>query len=626
MKVLVPIEDLFTRDDAAAALFRLAVPAHPHIAFFIPSRGPDLRAAARNALPSNVVPFAVDRSPELRDIARAFAAEENELEFATQVAAAAVSLRGLVLDAVDVPSSHPVAHLVRPVFAAVGVGVGAVVGADLGGAGALARDDWPDPAPEKDATLARAEARSTAALEMRYALVTRRGTEACGIVLPLTALFGGRRGGSAEASPAGALAFAGLPRGASGVGRFLALAAGMPERDRRDCLLPHGPAPLQRTLRALAARLGIRIAADGTAVAAGIAPSLRDAFDPAPLDMLRRGIPVLLSESSWTASALAAEGLAHLAPHRFDPSQPEAAAEALRQLLAAPPPRIPAWPEGGSPATGPRPNLCDVYGARSAPAGSAGAGRRLPAASIHAVLAPTAPSRAAVRAPEVVAIATTGPAAAAGTVSLTLASLARQHDIPIEAIVADAGADAAETADAVAAAGGWVRLLRLGPQGAAAAANHALRRASAPAVCLLPTGAIVAEDLFAAAQTILATDDNIAAVVPAWAKLRGSRPSPAIRPEGFGLGTVASDAEAWLAPALVLRRAAVLASGGLDTTLGRWAPLDLLFRLVARGGAVATLPAPVRAWAPGDAPLTDTEDAELRRVLSRAAGPAYVAV
>ena len=140
MQILVPVGDLVSAGGAPAAFFGLIMPRHPEIEFLWPSRGPDLRLRRLGLLPPNAEPFAVDRSSELRQIAATFAADETELPYAEWVVAAAAALQGIVLQAVDVPSLLPVAHLIRPVFGAMGVGVRRVVECWMGSAS----ESWPD--------------------------------------------------------------------------------------------------------------------------------------------------------------------------------------------------------------------------------------------------------------------------------------------------------------------------------------------------------------------------------------------------------------------------------------------------------------------------------------------------
>jgi hypothetical protein len=638
LKILVLAEDLFSRNGVPAAFFRLAMGRNPAISFLWPSRGADLRAGARGGFPANAMPFVVDRSPELCRIAAVFAEDAAELPLALDVAAAAAALQGLVLDAVDVPSLSPVAHLVRPIFGAMGVGVGRIVEGWMGSAAECRRHAWPEPGmSDPDESLAAMEARSAAAVELRYGIVASAPPRGDGpaVTLPMTALFAPPLPGPhLDGTEMPTLNFRGRPDGDGGIGRFLHIAANLARPNLVGCILPSQgdyPAALRAVLESEARRLGITVEFDPMpeqALACGAAPAPVLSFDPAPLEALLQGQPVAISDSSWTAAALEAEGAEALAPFRLDLRKPDselaatlgemletadAAAADLRALLA-----VRRW-------SAPAITLESIYGGMPLRRRLSAHPIALAPALVAAALRPARPRRGASLAPDIAAVVVVSgelgePAAA---LAATLSSLARQEVGEMEVVVVDDGSpDPLGLRGATEAAGGCARLIRQGTTGAAAAMNRGLGEAVAPFVCFLSAGVLATTDLLAEALAALRASGKAGAAIPRWTDLESATdgdpilPSLLMQPDAETLGAASQG------PAFLLRRSAAVRAGGFDATVGPWAPLDLMLRLQAEGDCVIALGGPARVfklWPPFIPAAKQGQDPALLRVFQKAA-------
>lgn len=127
MRVLILDFDFFSARGGGQTFYRRIVERHPDWEFHYPSRGRDMKEDVRSKLPPNATPFAVERSglealvgplhvdPELNVM---------DPSFGLILSQVAVALQGQAFDLVEVPSFLPVAHLVRPIFASLGVVVG----------------------------------------------------------------------------------------------------------------------------------------------------------------------------------------------------------------------------------------------------------------------------------------------------------------------------------------------------------------------------------------------------------------------------------------------------------------------------------------------------------------------
>jgi hypothetical protein len=635
MNVLILQEDLFASSGAAAAFFRLAMPRYPELRFLWPSRGPDLRLRRLGHLPANAAPFAVDRSPELTRIAAIFAADDYELPFAERVVAAAVGLQGMMLDAVDVPSLMPVAHLIRPVFGAVGVGLRRVVEGWMGNPSQGRRVGWPEPATYEADGLEAMEARSAAAVELRYSVATPAPVAGGGpaLILPLAALFSPPRPETAVGPmDPSRLLFRGFPDGEGGLDRFIRLGSACKPPPVLYCGLrePDGArGAIRKLAEATALDLGVELNCGSAPVSVcGVAPSATGRFDPAPLHALLHGRPVAVSDRSWTAAALRAEGAAGLAPFVLDSLQSDVElASILDDMRANADAVVAELREGlqGREWECSTITLATVYG--ETPAWRrVGKFIDLPPDLATAVLEPAHPRRDRPLAPGIAVVVVAEDATATG-LAATLASVARQIEPAIELVVVDDGcSDPVDVRRAAEAAGGCARVLRQGRGGAAVAMNRGLNEAEAPIVCFLAASCMAAPELLAEAAALFRRVIEVGAVAPSWADMDAA-PGGDIVPAPLTLVNASALAMAWSGPGLTLRRSAALGVGGFDETVGNWAALDLLLRLQAQGDSVLPLCRPARAFRTRHAADRAGAAEALLRVLSKnskAAVPAWL--
>ena len=462
----------------------------------------------------------------------------------------------------------------------------------------------------------------------------RPGGDGPAVTLPMTALFAPplpRPHIDRTGRPS--LNFRGRPGGEGGIDRFLRLAAKLPKPRLLRCLMPSQgdrAAALRTVLESEARDLGIALefaAGPEHALACGAAPAPAPVFDPAPLEALLRGEPVAISDSSWTAAALEAEGAAALAPFRLDLRRPDselaatlgdmlesadAAAADLHALLA------------GRPWSAPAVTLESIYGGIAPRHRLSGPPIALAPALVAAALRPAQPRRRASLVPDIAAVVVVSgelgePAAA---LAATLSSLARQEVGEMEVVVVDDGSpDPLGLRSATQAAGGVARLIRQGAGGPAAAMNRGLGEIVAPFVCFLSAGVLVATDLFAEAIAMLRASSEAGAAIPGWANLDGTIDGDAIRPPMLTRLDAEALGAASQGPAFFLRRSAAVNAGGFDTTVDPWAPLDLMLRLQAEGDRVIALGGPARAfrlWPACASAAKQGQDPALLRVLSKA--------
>ncbi|NMJ41496.1 glycosyltransferase family 2 protein [Roseomonas sp. JC162] len=560
--VLVPVQDLLARGGIEAAHYRLAIPRHPGIRFLWPSRGPDLRAARAGLLPANARPFAVDRSRALEEVTTELAGPAAP--YAGALVAAALALQGMVMDAVEVPSTVPVAHLVRPACSAFGILVGRVVGIWFGSAVEAAGEAWPDLPGDADAArLAACEALSDAALELRHAIgvAPPRPSNGAALTLPLSTLFDPPF--VQPTAPAGDLPFHPLGLPGHGLGAFLRLLDHVPASLRARARLPHDmTTPLAAALRAEPAAAGLRRLAPGEP-SIGVEFTSACVFDPSPIQALRRGCPAVLSRRGWTAAALARPDAP---PAGLDPCDPKAAAAALEERLEGA-----LAPFAAAPLPPGTVTLHDVYaGQPLPPVWPDQAPIDLPA--LRPVLAASHPWRAPVAVPEM-SVLVAGDGMTPERLARTVASLARLEAVALEVLVLldETMPDPARLEEILAASGGFARPLR---QGRAAGWRRALDAARAPVVVVLAPGDMTAPGFGVWVMAQLNAPGRVVAVPP-WGTIRAGQPGPPASSP---------------APALALRRDAASAAAG-DGHLPDVAAL--LRHLIAAGGpGCAASPAP----------------------------------
>ncbi len=563
MDILIPIRDLLSRGTAEARYYRLVASQNPGIRFHWTSRGPDLRLARAGALPPNAKPFAVDAPNAVSALASR--ALGFHAEHAAPLFASLLAWQGAHFDAVEVPSTVPVAHLVRPAAELFAVTVGIVAQSWLGSASDMARLVWPDAAgPTELEQLGRLEAHSDSAIEMRIAVgglspPCSNGAPRCALAL---AASPGRADGHA-ASPSGGLFAPASPFEVS-LGPFLSLVAMLPEGLRRRARLPRElPADLRRALAADPVGSEIpRLAPGETALVVDCTPL--PVFDPVLLEGLPHGGRAILHRRSWTAEALDQLSPA-TAPHGIDFDGPVAVAEFAAALDAPPAVTIPEGNLGGR-------SLGAIY----AEAGALPL--RLAPVAVKVEIDDRAryeleasfPAPGRYAEPQVSFIVSGGEGTLRA-IAATLASLARLIDLPSEVIVVadETVTDTEGLSSVVGAAGRHARVLYAGRN---AGLLPVLKEARAPLVAFLGAGDRVAPRFGRWALDALADDVHVVAVPP-WAALRFARPGPvraAMTPAGLSPG-----------PAIVFRREVIAELGG---ALGRTGIRDAVRRVARRHG------------------------------------------
>ncbi|APX85577.1 hypothetical protein BV511_13140 [Methylorubrum extorquens] len=124
IRALICDFDFFSALGGGQTFYRRMVERHPDWIFLYPSRGRDLMSDVQARLPANAHPYGFDRYLIPQDLVDALTIEGyEERTYARLICQIAVPLQGQFLDVVEVPSFLPVAHLIRPIFAAFGIGV-----------------------------------------------------------------------------------------------------------------------------------------------------------------------------------------------------------------------------------------------------------------------------------------------------------------------------------------------------------------------------------------------------------------------------------------------------------------------------------------------------------------------
>lgn len=360
IRALICDLDVLSAAGDRPAFYRRLVERHPDWTFIYPSRGRDLRGEVRVRLPANAHPYGIDQFLEHRELVDALmlmGPEENA--YAKLLCQIAVPLQGQFLDVVEVPSFFPVAHLVRPIFAAFGIGVGTIA---LWMSGPMSVGNRSAPAPEiPEAVVARLEhleRRCAAGADVRYTIsnvdsAEDEGTKPSAIIdmhdvldrlPPPTAHLPG------EGPPD--LWFVGRLDQDEGSDLFIEIAARVPHSLYRNCYLcslddpwttpePRGA----ETVLALARERGIPAeylgelnqeelrsrAFRGRSVV--VFPSRSDAFNHTAIEATMSGAPILLSNRAGAAAFLEAEHGA-IAPLMIDPDDLADAADQLKRLLS----------------------------------------------------------------------------------------------------------------------------------------------------------------------------------------------------------------------------------------------------------------------------------------------------
>lgn len=149
IRALICDFDFYSALGGGQTFYRRVVERHPDWTFLYPSRGRDLSGEVRSGLPANAHPYGFDRFLYPWDLLGALKIEGvEERSYALIVCQIAVPLQGQFIDVVEVPSFFPVAHLIRPIFAAFGIGVGTISLGMLGWLSVSNRNAYASEVPE----------------------------------------------------------------------------------------------------------------------------------------------------------------------------------------------------------------------------------------------------------------------------------------------------------------------------------------------------------------------------------------------------------------------------------------------------------------------------------------------
>lgn len=363
IRALICDFDVFSARGDGQVFYRRMIERHPDWTFLYPSRGRDLRGEVRARLPANAHPYGFDRFLEPRElVGTLMLVGHEENTHAKRLCQIAVPLQGQFLDVVEVPSFFPVAHLIRPIFAAFGIGVGTI---SLRVSGSLSvsnrnADATGIPAAEFPEDL---ERRCLAGADVSYTISDSDSDENDGehdrtktsAVIDMHDVLD-RVPPPPMAHPPGEgspdLWFVGQFDPNDGPDLFIEIAARVPRSLYRNCYLCSPEDPLassepgwSETVLALARERGVPAeylgelsqeelwsrAFRGRSVV--VIPSRSDAFNHVAIEATISGAPILLSNRTGAAAFLEAHHGA-IAPLTIDPDDLADAAGQLKRLLS----------------------------------------------------------------------------------------------------------------------------------------------------------------------------------------------------------------------------------------------------------------------------------------------------
>ncbi|CAO4151014.1 Glycosyl transferase group 1 [Methylorubrum thiocyanatum] len=359
IRALICDFDFYSALGGGQTFYRRMVERHPDWTWLYPSRGRDLTGEVRSRLPANAHPYGFDRFLLPWDFLGALKIEGvEERSYALIVCQIAVPLQGQFLDVVEVPSFFPVAHLIRPIFAAFGIGVGTVSLGMLGWLSVSNRNAYASEVPEAVVErLEDMERRCIAGADVSYTISDLHAAEndrtkpsavidmhdALDTVPPPAARPPG------EGPPD--LWFVGRLDRNKGPDLFIEIASRIPRSLYRNCYLcgPDNPwassgprwsetvLELARERQVPAEYLGEisheelwSRAFRGRSVL--VIPSRSDAFNYVAVEATMSGAPILLSNQAGAAAFLTARH-AGIAPPIIDPDDLADAAAKLKRLL-----------------------------------------------------------------------------------------------------------------------------------------------------------------------------------------------------------------------------------------------------------------------------------------------------
>ncbi|GJE68647.1 D-inositol-3-phosphate glycosyltransferase [Methylorubrum podarium] len=359
VRALICDFDFFSALGGGQTFYRRMVERHPDWTFLYPSRGRDLTGTVQARLPANAHPYGFDRYLVPRDLVDALTIEGyEEHTYARLICQIAVPLQGQFLDVVEVPSFFPVAHLIRPIFAAFGIGVGTVSLGMLGWLSVSNRNAYASEIPQSVVErLEDLEQRCIAGADVSYTISDLHAEEnertkpsaivdmhdALDTLPPPPARPPG------EGAPD--LWFVGRLDRNKGPDLFIEIASRVPRSLYRNCYLcgPDNPwaetgPRWSETVLDLARERGVPAeylgeisheelwsrAFRGRSVL--VIPSRSDAFNYVAIEATMSGAPILLSKQAGAAAFLTARHAA-IAPPIIDPDDLTDAAAKLKRLL-----------------------------------------------------------------------------------------------------------------------------------------------------------------------------------------------------------------------------------------------------------------------------------------------------
>lgn len=616
-RVLILDFDFFTTIGGGQVFFQRSVERNPQTAFFFPSRGADLVAKRRGLLPANAHPFSCE-SDAGRTTFFTYHVRDHWTRghYVRLLCSVATAVQGDYFDVVEIPSFFPAADLIRPVFAAYGVGVGTVALSLLGWMSVSSRHAYTAESDDDTiATIEAAERRSMAAADIRYSISDMALHQDWRTPLPIHILD---MHDTLESFPPPApqppregppdIWYVGRLDRAKGPDIFVDLVARMPPGSYGRCLLT-GPDNEWETgtrwsehVLALARPKGVdahyvgrlsneelraRVFAGRNVV---VIPSRTDTFNYVALEALLNGCPVLLSERAGAAAFLR-EHHPDICPPIVDPEDTAGAAEQLRVLLDDYAGRAGALRERlrRHPFTEPRLGFMDeVYAAAPEPdAGlrEAAVAEAAEMAGRHLLMAPLAETWRPLRAAATPRVSVVVAAGDGERLPTLLAQLTRQSFAALEIlIVADAPEAGADLAGIAASFGPAVRLLRPRPQGGTAAINRGFDEARGDVVCLLRAGDFCRPELIAESLARLDAHPEAAGSVVDWDVVDDAGfVLEHLRPGALDRAAMLGADECPVGPGALVRTRTLRQVGGLDGSLGPLAAFDFWLRVTALG-------------------------------------------
>lgn len=644
-RVLILDFDFFTTIGGGQVFFQRSVERNPQTAFFFPSRGADLIAKRRGLLPANAHPFACEADAN-RAIFFTYRVSDHWTRghYVRLLCSVATAVQGSYFDVVEIPSFLPVADLVRPVFAAYGVGIGTVALALLGWMSASSRHAYANEADDDTiATVEAAERRSMAAADIRYAISDVALHQDWQTPLPIYQLDMHdtlERFPVPPPEPPGEgppdIWYVGRLDRAKGPDLFVELVAQMPPGSYRHCLIT-GPDNEWETgtrwsehVLALARPRGVDARYVGqlsnqdlrSRVFQGrsvvVIPSRTDTFNYVALEALLNGCPVLLSERTGAAAFLR-EHHPDICPPIIDPEDTATAGQQLRALLddyagfsgtLRQRLRVQPFPQ-------PRIGFMDeVYATppeRDAEIREVVVSEAAEMVSRHLLMAPLGKTWRPLRKAALPRVSFVVAADDGTRIPSLLAQLTRQSFPALEILLVTGATEVSgEFHDIATSFGPAVRLLRPRRQDGTAAANYGVDEARGDVICLLQAGDGCRPELITESLAQLDAQPEAVGSVVDWDIVDDAGfVLETVQPGAVDPFSVLSTREGRAGPGGMIRTQVLRQIGGLNGSLGPLAEIDLWRRATALGGLVHIPRSLAFRHAGSVAPITPTQCAAL---------------